>query len=99
MTLVFRRVVDYVHLPVIVHPQLAHDDIVDSCRHFPPGVVVLLVSRANEQMGSTQRNNLQVLSAEFRRHAELLLHFPTAACAVLCSYRWMVTHLEQKTRN
>lgn len=40
MALVAVAVVADVHLPVVIHPQLAHDDVVDSGGHLSPGVVV-----------------------------------------------------------
>lgn len=40
MALVAVAVVADVHLPVVIHPQLAHDDVVDGGGHLSPGVVV-----------------------------------------------------------
>jgi hypothetical protein len=39
VTLVSRRVIGDVHLPLVIHPQAPHNDIVHCRRHLPPGVM------------------------------------------------------------
>jgi hypothetical protein len=99
VTLVVGGVVDDVHLAVIVHPELAHDDVVDGSGHLAPGVVKLVAARVDEKVGRAERDDLQVLATELGGHAELLLHFPTASRAVLGGYRRMVAHLRGKARH
>ena len=54
MTVVAVVVVADVHLAVVVHPQLAHDDVVDRRRHFPPRVVVARLGELS--VGDSCRN-------------------------------------------
>ena len=48
-----------VHLPVVVHPQFAHNDVVNRRRHFAPRVVISSF-RKNKVGDSCQQNNTSV---------------------------------------
>lgn len=58
VALVAVAVVADVHLPVVIHPQLAHDDVVDGGGHLSPGVVVtwLLKHQVSDTYTKQQTN-------------------------------------------
>jgi hypothetical protein len=102
MTLVVSRMVDYVHLAVIVHPQFAHDYVVHRGGHFAPSDVIRLATHVrvvtlDVQVGRAQWNDLQILASELGRHAEFLPHFPTPSFAILRCDRRVMTHLHKFT--
>ncbi|RNA08165.1 hypothetical protein BpHYR1_045495 [Brachionus plicatilis] len=74
MTNILGLMVDYVHFSHIVYPQFSHNDVPDKCSYFSVGVVMTGFFKL--QMSGTQRDHLQVLTAELARNSQFLIQLP-----------------------
>uniref|UniRef100_A0A1L8D861 Uncharacterized protein n=1 Tax=Nyssomyia neivai TaxID=330878 RepID=A0A1L8D861_9DIPT len=84
-----------IHIPVVVDPQFAHDDVVDGCRDFSPRITI---SRSwKVHMRHSQWDHLQVLPAEFGCHCKFLPARPSFALTMYCRHWGMMGNLFSNT--
>lgn len=88
-------VVGDLHFSVIVHPELAHYNVVHRCGDFAPGVVV---AGGKFQVSDVDRIHRKVFATKFTGHGEFSPAHPIPAFTVLSKHWRMVADLNTRER-